>query len=214
MKTSTFRQPPSLPDQRQPAIDEGKRTMDADASRSRDEELLARLGSGDADSAVAFVHRFKRAVFGVALAITGDLGTAEDVALRAFEQASRHAKAYDRQQGSVRGWLTRIALDLGLEVIHARAAMPVALDDLLTAMSGPPDRLAVAREGTAVLRGMLARLPTTQARAVAMVSIYGMTARQIADAEDVPLTTARTWIRDGMRKLGDAGPGSVATAAN
>jgi RNA polymerase sigma factor (sigma-70 family) len=191
--------------------------MDADASRSRDEELLARLGSGDADSAVAFVHRFKRAVFGVALAITGDPGTAEDVARRAFEQASRHAKAYDRQQGSVRGWLTRIALDLGLEVIHARAAMPVAVDDLaglLTAMSGPPDRLAVAREGTAVLRGMLARLPTTQARAVAMVSIYGMTARQIADAEDVPLTTARTWIRDGMRKLRDAGSGSVATAAN
>jgi RNA polymerase sigma-70 factor (ECF subfamily) len=34
-----------------------------------------------------------------------------------------------------------------------------------------------------------------------MAGIYGMTARQIADAESVPLGTAKTRIRDGMQKL-------------
>ncbi len=35
----------------------------------------------------------------------------------------------------------------------------------------------------------------------AMAGIYGMTARQIADAEGIPLGTAKTRIRDGTQKL-------------
>jgi RNA polymerase sigma factor (sigma-70 family) len=185
--------------------------MDADADRLPDAVLLARLGTGDVDSAVAFVRRFQRVVFGVALAITGDLDTAEDVAQRAFEQATRNAKAYDWRRGSVRAWLTRIARGLSVDVIRARPAAPVTPEDLaalLTAMSRQPGRLEVAHEGAAALTGRFARLPATRARAVAMVSIYGMTARQIADAEGVPLGTARTRITDGMRKVG---PGSRST---
>jgi RNA polymerase sigma factor (sigma-70 family) len=217
MNKPGFRQPHSLADQRQPPIDDSARTMDSDADGLPDEVLLARLGTGDVDSAVAFVRRFQRVVFGVALAITRDPDTAEDVARQAFEYASRQAMAYDWQRGSVRAWLTRIARDLGVDVIHARAAAPVIPDDLaglLTAMSRPPDRFEVAHEGTAALRAMLARLPATQARAVVMAGMYGMTANQIADAEGVPLGTARTRITDGMRKLRDAGSGSVAIAAN
>ena len=178
--------------------------MDTDADRLPDEVLLAGLGTSDVDFTVAFVRRFQRVVFGVAMAIAGDPGTAEDVTQRAFEQASRHPGVYDPQRGSVRAWLTTIARDLAVDIVHARAATRVTPDDLaalLAAVCGKPERPAVAHEGAAVLRGMLARLPATQARAVAMAGIYGMTARQIADAEGIPLGTARTRIRDGMRKL-------------
>jgi RNA polymerase sigma-70 factor (ECF subfamily) len=67
-----------------------------------------------------------------------------------------------------------------------------------------PERLAVAHDSAAGLRRALADLPAPQARAVAMAGIYGMTARQIADTEDIPLGTAKTRIRDGMQKLRDA----------
>lgn len=200
-------------DQRQPPVCGGVRTIDADADRLLDEVLLARLSTGDVDSAVAFVRRFQRGVFGVALAITGDLNTAEDVARQAFEHAARHAGAYERQHGSVGAWLTRICRDLGVDVIYARAAAPVAPDDLaglLTAMSRQPN----PQEGSVPLRGTLDRLPATQARAVAMAGIFGMTAQQIADAEHIPVGMARTRITDGMRKLRDAWSASVATAAN
>jgi len=173
------------------------RTRDADADRLPDEVLLARLGTGDAGSAVAFVRRFQRVVFGVALAVTGDPDTAEDVARR------------------VRIWLARIARNLGIDAIHARAAAPATPDDragLLTAMSRQPDPRKVAYEGAAALRGTLARLPATQASAVAMASIRGMTAQQIADTEGVPLSTARARITDGMRRLRDARSGLVATS--
>jgi RNA polymerase sigma factor (sigma-70 family) len=182
------------------------------AAELPDEVLLAGLGAGDADLAVAFVRRFQRVVFGVAVAVLGDPATAEDVAQQAFEQAWRHSRMYDSRRGSVRAWLTRIAHNLAIDVVRSRASLPVAPDDLpvlLTAMTGGPElsqepgpeHLALARDSAAGLRQALGELPASQARAVAMAGIYGMTARQVADAEGVPLGTAKTRIRDGLRKL-------------
>jgi RNA polymerase sigma-70 factor (ECF subfamily) len=78
---------------------------------------------------------------------------------------------------------------------------PDDLPALLTAVTETPERVAVANDRAAGLRRQLGRLPGPQARAVAMAGIYGMTARQIADTEGVPLGTAKTRIRDGMQKL-------------
>ena len=180
------------------------RTVGTSGERLADEALLAGLGAGDPELALAFVRRFQRIAFGVALAVTGDPGTAEDVAQQAFEQAWRHASVYDSRRGSVRAWLTTITHNLAIDVVRARSALPMDPDDLpvlLAAMTDSPERVAVAHDNAQGLRQALAGLPVPQARAVAMAGIYGMTARQVADAEDVPLGTAKTRIRDGMQKL-------------
>jgi RNA polymerase sigma factor (sigma-70 family) len=174
------------------------------SGRQSDEVLLAGLGAGDPDLAVAFVRRFQRIVFGVALAVTGDLATAEKTAQRAFERAWRHASVYDSRRGSVRVWLTTITHNLAIDSVRARSAVPMDPDDLpvvLAAMTGDPERVAVANDSAAGLRQALAGLPVPQARAVAMTGIYGMTARQVASNEGIPLGTAKTRIRDGMEKL-------------
>lgn len=178
--------------------------MGTPADRLPDETLLAGLGAGDADLSIAFVRRFQRQVFGVALTVTRDATAAEDVAQQAFEQAWRHAQVYDSRRGSVRAWLTTIAHNLAVDVIRARTSMPVdpeELPALLAAVSETPERFAVAHDSAAELRRALGQLPAAQARAVAMAGIYGMTARQIAVAEGVPLGTAKTRVRDGMQKL-------------
>jgi RNA polymerase sigma factor (sigma-70 family) len=178
--------------------------MGTPADRLPDEVLLAGLGAGDADLAVAFVRRFQRLVYGVVRTVVSDPGTAEDVAQQTFEQAWRHAQVYDSRRGSVRTWLTTIAHNLAVDVIRVRTSTPVDPEEfpaLLTTMTDAPERLAVAHDNAATLRGALARLPAAQARAVAMAGIYGMTARQIADTEEIPLGTAKTRIRDGMQKL-------------
>ncbi|HYZ54950.1 MAG TPA: RNA polymerase sigma factor [Streptosporangiaceae bacterium] len=178
--------------------------MGTPVDRLPDEILLAGLGAGDADLAIAFVRRFQRIVFGAALTVISDRGTAEDVAQQTFEQAWRHAQMYDSRRGSVRAWLTTIAHNLAVDVIRARTSAPVDPENLqavLTAMTDTPERFAVAHDNAEGMRRALARLPAGQARAVAMAGIYGMTARQIADAEGIPLGTAKTRIRDGMQKL-------------
>jgi DNA-directed RNA polymerase specialized sigma24 family protein len=107
-----------------------------------DETLLAGLGAGDADLALAFVRRFQRIVFGVAMTVIRDPAAAEDVAQQTFEQAWRHAQVYDSRRGAVRAWLTTIAHNLAVDVLRSRAAAPVDPDDLpavLTAVTQTPN---------------------------------------------------------------------------
>ena len=63
------------------------------------------------------------------------------------------------------------------------------------------NQIDIAVDLGAVPVPLYATLPAAQARAVATAGIYGMTARQIAGEEEIPLGTAKTRIRDGMRKL-------------
>jgi len=189
---------------RRPPVCKSVQKMGTVSDELPDETLLAGLGAGDADLALAFVRRFQRIVFGVAISVIGNPAAAEDVAQQTFEQAWRHAQVYDSRRGSVRTWLTTIAHNLAVDVLRARTSTPVDPDDLpalLTAVTETPERVAVANDRAAGLRRQLGRLPAPQARAVAMAGIYGMTARQIADTEGVPLGTAKTRIRDGMQKL-------------
>ena len=169
-----------------------------------DDALLEGLTTGDPWLAVSFVRRFQQRIFGVAITVTGDAQLAEDVAQQTFERAWRHARMYDPRRGSVRGWLTAIARNLAIDATRARRAVPVdpcELSLLLDEVTGTPEGQAVADETSAELRGALARLPREQARALVMAGIYGMTAQQVADAEHVPLGTAKTRIRAGMGKL-------------
>src|SRR3954465_13846809 len=55
-----------------PPVHSGVGKMASPGERLPDDALLAGLGAGDAELAVAFVRRFQRIVFGVAVAVTGD----------------------------------------------------------------------------------------------------------------------------------------------
>jgi RNA polymerase sigma factor (sigma-70 family) len=171
-----------------------------------DDALLAGLMADDPEIAVAFVRRFQHRIFGVAIMVTGDVQLAEDIAQQTFEQACRHAQVYDSRRGSVRTWLTAIAHNLAVDAVRTRKAVPLAPSDLaplLDAVTQTPERQAIADEASEDLRRALRRLPRGQARALVMAGIYGMTAQQIADLEQVPLGTAKTRIRAAMGKLRD-----------
>src|SRR5580698_10585086 len=127
---------------RRPPVCKSVRKMGTAADGLPDETMLAGLGAGDADLALAFVRRFQRIVFGVAMTVIGDPAAAEDVAQQTFEQAWRHAQVYDSRRGSVRAWLTTIAHNLAVDVLRSRTSTPVDPDDLpavLTAVTRPPN---------------------------------------------------------------------------
>ncbi|MER8231530.1 RNA polymerase sigma factor [Streptomyces sp. NPDC101490] len=178
--------------------------MGLSPGRVSDEALLTGLTTGDPALAVAFVRRFQGPVFGVALTVLGDAQLAEDIAQQTFERAWRHAQVYDSRRGSVRTWLTVIAHNLAVDAARARRARPVApedLDALLGAVTETPERRALADDSAERVRRAVAELPREQARALVMAGIYGMTAREVAAAEDVPLGTAKTRIRTGTLKV-------------
>jgi RNA polymerase sigma-70 factor (ECF subfamily) len=172
--------------------------------RLPDEALLSGLSTGDREIAIAFVRRFQHRVFGVAMAVTRDPQLAEDIAQQTFERAWRHAQIYDPRRGSVTTWLTTIAHNLAVDAVRSRRTEPMApedLDSVIGVVTETPEQWALADEASSQLRAAVGRLPREQARALVMAGIYGMTAQQIAEAERIPLGTAKTRIRAAMAKL-------------
>jgi len=173
--------------------------------RLSDEALLAAVALGDADACTVFVRRFQRKVYGLAVTMLGDGSLAEDVAQQAFERAWRHAAAYDPRRGSVTTWLLTITRRLGIDALRAQRSQPVdpaALHGLLPAAPDrSPEAGAVLADEVARLRAGLADLPPEQRRAVVLATLGGRTAVEISEAEGIPVGTAKTRLRAGLRKL-------------
>jgi RNA polymerase sigma-70 factor (ECF subfamily) len=170
-----------------------------------DDALVAGLGAGDSDAAVALVRRFQRRIYGLALTIVGDPVTAEDVAQETFLRAWRHAAAYDPRRASVATWLLTITRNLSIDAVRLRRPEPLN-PEALAALSLPdraqdPADQAVRESERSRVQGALARLPAEQRRALVLASIGGRTAKEICETEGVPLGTAKTRIRAAMIKL-------------
>jgi RNA polymerase sigma-70 factor (ECF subfamily) len=170
-----------------------------------DESLLAGLALGEADTGAAFVRRFQRRVYGLALSVLGDAALAEDVAQEAFARAWRHAQAFDPRRGSAAAWLLAITRNLAVDALRMRRADPLAPDALLAlALPAPgtePPDAAVLADDTARLRHALRDLPGEQRRALLLAAFLGRTAEEISESEGIPLGTAKTRIRAAMLKL-------------
>ena len=177
------------------------------ADRASDAALVAALALGDEAAAVAFVRRFERRVFGLAVSVTRDRGLAEDVSQEAFLRAWKAAGTYDIRRGSVLTWLLTITRNLAIDAVRARRATPTddaVLDNLIATTlrdpSGDVDQQLDAAQSVQHLR----ELPPEQARAVVLAVVGGNTAQEVADHEGIPLGTAKTRIRTGLLRMRQA----------
>jgi RNA polymerase sigma-70 factor (ECF subfamily) len=184
-----------------PGEPEGPRGPDA----LNDEALLAGLAGGDAEAARSFVRRYQGRVYGVAVSVLGDRAMAEDVAQEAFLRAMRRADAFDPRRGTVAAWLLRITRNLAIDRLRLRRPDPVAprtLAALDVAGGGlSVEDTAVVSAAAARVRAALRDLPAEQSRAVLLAASYGHTAEEISQLENIPVGTAKTRIRLGLRKV-------------
>jgi RNA polymerase sigma factor (sigma-70 family) len=173
--------------------------------RLADDALLAAVGLGEPDAAAVFVRRFQRRIYGLAVTIAGDRTLAEDIAQQAFERAWRHAASFDLRRGSVTTWLLSITRHLAIDAMRVRRAEPfdpeVVAELLPPARTPDPAASAVDRDQLRRLRVQLDALPPEQRRAVLLATIGGRTTAEISAIEGVPLGTAKTRLRSGLRKL-------------
>jgi RNA polymerase sigma-70 factor (ECF subfamily) len=173
--------------------------------RLDDEALVTALALDAPGAAAAFVRRFQRRVYGLAVTISNDASTGEDIAQQAFVKAWRAAGSYDARRGSVLTWPLAITRNVAIDAVRVRRPGPV--DPTLLAELVPPST-DVAPETSAEtadeltrIHADLARLPVDQRRAVLLAAVAGRTAAEIAEQEHIPLGTAKTRIRSGLRKL-------------
>jgi RNA polymerase sigma factor (sigma-70 family) len=170
-----------------------------------DEALLAGLAAGDAEASGSFVRRYQTRVYGVAVSVLGDRAAAEDVAQEAFLRAMRRAEAFDPRRGTVAAWLLRITRNLAIDRLRLRRPDLVAPGTLaalnLAGAGSSVEDTAVVSVAAAEVRAALRDLPAEQSRAVLLAASYGHTAEEISRLENIPLGTAKTRIRLGLRKI-------------
>lgn len=177
------------------------------ADRADDAALLAGLALGDAAVSAAFIRRFQGAVLGLALSITRDPRAAEDVSQEVFLRAWRAADTYDVRRASVLTWLLTITRNAAIDAVRAHRSTPTTddvLDELLRdTLATAPDlaETAVHRVATERAVARLRQVSPEQARAVVLAVLGGCTAAEVAQHEGVPVGTAKTRIRTGLRRL-------------
>jgi RNA polymerase sigma factor (sigma-70 family) len=169
-----------------------------------DEALIAGLATGDPDIARVFVQRFQSRVYGLALAITHDRAAAEEVAQDAYVRAWRYAASYDPRRGSVSTWLLRITRNVALDHVRARERRRDRVvddpTDTLAELAGEMDVASPLGDLDVVTEG-LRSLPDDQSATLMASAYYGLTAREISEAWDVPLGTVKTRLRLALAKL-------------
>lgn len=176
------------------------------ADRASDAALVAGVAVGDQTAVTAFVRRFQSAVFGLAVSITRDAAVAEDVAQEVFVRAWRAAAGYDTRRGSVLTWLLTITRNAAIDVVRARRATPIdgdVLEQIINdTVQGPdPAESALRRVESDKAVERLRALAPEQARAVVLAVVAGCTAAEVSEQEGIPLGTAKTRIRSGLRRL-------------
>lgn len=176
-----------------------------------DEALLAGMAAADPDAAAVFVRRHQARVYGLALFVVGIPAVAEEVAQETFVRAWRHADAFDPRRGRATTWLLAIARHAAIDVLRVRRDIPVdpvimaekITERITTEAIADPDRLAERVVTGMAVNAALARVPREQATAVVLAAVFGLSGAEIAERTRVPLGTAKTRIRLGLRHLRD-----------
>lgn len=174
-------------------------------SELSDEALLAGMAVGDEAAAIAFVRRYQRRVYGLAVSMLGDPGAAEDVAQEALVRVWRHAQVFDARRASAATWVLAITRNLAIDAMRVRRSTPLDPARFLTlgavSQDASPEEAAEALDHAPEIRQALAELPPEQRRALVLAVVYGLTAADVSERESIPLGTAKTRIRAGLQKL-------------
>lgn len=178
--------------------------------------LVMRARQEPAERALAELYnRYSGAVHGLARRMLSDEGLAEEVLQETFWRVWRAADQYEPGRVRFGTWLLRITTNLAISERRRIARRPqMAVPRLLEDGSDAPQVEAVdtapdvpeqvwqAEQRRAVVAG-LETLPQEQRQAVELAYFGGLSHSEIAACQGAPLSTVKTRLSLGLRKLAD-----------
>lgn len=170
-----------------------------------DEQLMTAVARGDHPALLALYDRYGRLAYGLAYRILGEAGAAEEAVQDAYLRVWRRAATFDPSRGGVRSWLMTIVHHCAIDLLRRRAGGPpvvAGLDDVAERQA-VPDAWSdvVGRLDRERVRAAVATLPIEQRRAIELAFFDGLTHREIAERDGLPLGTVKGRMRLGLRRL-------------
>lgn len=204
-----------------PAIDHTRAVPLADAEQEPLENLIARILHQDEQALAGLYDRLGGSVYSLALQITRQVGSAEEVLQDVFWQVWRQAPRFDAARGSVAAWVLTIARSRALDAARGQLRTPQGqlsaheeLDDYLQSDdAGPQDLLFAAQQGSR-LQAALERLDPLRRQLVSLSFYRGLTQQEIAEHTGLPLGTVKSHLRRSLAALREALGSDVAPFQN
>ena len=152
-------------------------------------------------------NRYVQYVNAVAIRLLGDQGDAEDVVQEVFWSCYRHVETI-RNMTHARRWLMQVTVQKARQLLKKRKlSMAVRLS--FTRIMDPPTSSATAEERVAIIHlfSLLQRMPVNQRLAWSLRYIEGAELKEVAEALNCSLATAKRWIAAAQRRItgGDNG---------
>jgi RNA polymerase sigma-70 factor (ECF subfamily) len=179
-------------------------TFEPEGPLSPDQEqaLMQQLLAGDERAIRILYGRFARPVYTLGYRLLGSAEAAEELAQDVFLAAWRKGSRFDATRGRLSTWLMAIAHNLAVDRLrHERGAgrpILVLVDELPEGNPTEEEDMLVERE---TARQALAELSPTERRLLSLAYLQGWTAREIAEADGIPLGTVKTRLRTSLIKL-------------
>jgi RNA polymerase sigma-70 factor, ECF subfamily len=171
-------------------------------------QLVESIAAGDELALHALYERAQRVVFTLALRITSNRRTAEELTVDVFHDIWRNASTYEPAGGTVLGWVLNRARWRAIDRLRfeSRQKRLLPVDQELCHCTAPHDSEdAIAlRQQTEVVRKALAVLTPHEQQAIEMAYFSGLTYGEVAERLGEPLGTVKTRIRSGLAKLRQA----------
>ncbi|WP_099866342.1 sigma-70 family RNA polymerase sigma factor [Pararhizobium haloflavum] len=168
-------------------------------------EALSRCANGDRAALKALFEAEAGRLIAVAERILRRRDVAEEVVQDAFIQIWRKADQYSADRGSARGWIYAVVRNRALNVLRDGRREDLADEADLTRLSETAnlhdDRVLDRLDATSRLRQCLQQLDEAKRRSLLMAYMSGYTHGEIAGRMNVPLGTAKAWVRRGLSAL-------------
>ncbi|WP_150250797.1 ECF RNA polymerase sigma factor SigK [Nocardiopsis deserti] len=170
--------------------------------------LLQQTATGDLAAFEGVYRELSGRVFGIARRVVLDEAQAEEICQEVFLEVWRTCSRYDRSRGSVAAWVLTIAHRRAVDRVRSeqaassRLAAAGRLESGATSPDAVPEQVEHRLERERVRR-CLRGLTEAQREAVRLTYYTGYTQRQAADLLEVPLTTVKGRLRDGLIRLRD-----------
>jgi RNA polymerase sigma-70 factor (ECF subfamily) len=167
-----------------------------------EQQLVEGLLAGNDDAVRALYARFARPIFTLGLRLLGSAEAAEELTQDVFLTAWRKAARFDATRGRLSTWLMTIAHNLAVDRLRRETGVTrphlVLVEEMPEIAAPGEDQPLIDRD--AAVRA-LACLSDAEQRLLARAYFGGMTAREIAEADGIPLGTVKTRLRTALIKL-------------
>ncbi|QRP60215.1 sigma-70 family RNA polymerase sigma factor [Corynebacterium minutissimum] len=167
--------------------------------------LLVQTAAADKHAFSTLYDALAPTVYSVCLSVLRNPALAEEVAQDVFVEVWTSAAKFDPQRGNARSWVGRLAHGRAVDKLRSHVAAVQRDDrDAMLAQATFAETLedkALGNVEAQQLRQAIDKIGEPHSTAVALAFFDGLTHAELAESTGVPLGTAKTRVRDGVKKL-------------